>query len=160
MGSLGTGLRSWLTSLFVGFTLLQAQPPAGEIRLEVKDPSGAAVEAPGTLRNLATSVERIFLTDARGSYVFASLPAGRYRIQISKSGFAPQSIEVNVVSGTLISRTITLALGTQSSRVDVVAATPLAGTELSRNQIAGPVQTATAADVEGSGRREWRSAWW
>ncbi len=151
MDSFGTGLRSWLASLFVGFTLLQAQAPTGEIRLEIKDPSGAAVEAPGTLRNLATSVERIFLTDARGSYVFASLPVGRYRIQISKSGFAPQSIEVNVQSGTLISRTITLALGAQSSRIDVVAATPLAGTELSRNQIAGPVQTATAADVEGSG---------
>jgi len=132
-------------------TLIQAQQPTGEIRIEVQDPSGASVVAPGTLRNLTTGIERSFQTDSHGSYDFVNLPYGRYRIQISKSGFASQSIEVNVQSGTLISRTVTLAIGTQASRVDVVAATPLAGTELSRNQIAGPVQTATAADVEGSG---------
>ena len=39
----------------------------------------------------------------------------------------------------------------KGSKVDVVATTPLAGTDLSTNQIAGPVQTATAADVENSG---------
>ena len=40
-----------------------------------------------------------------------------------------------------------MALGTQASKVDVVATTPLAGTDLAPDQIAGPVQTATAADV-------------
>src|SRR6202042_3319657 len=43
------------------------------------------------------------------------------------------------------------ALGSQASKVDVVSATPLEGTDLSINQIAGPVQTATAADVAKSG---------
>src|SRR5580704_6881034 len=129
----------------------QAQQPTGEVRIEVRDPSGAAVEAPGTLRNLTTGMGRTFQTDSHGSYDFVNLPYGRYRIQISKGGFVPQSIEVNIQSGSPISRTFTLAIGMQASRVDVVAATPLAGTELSKNQIAGPVQTATAAEVEGSG---------
>ena len=35
--------------------------------------------------------------------------------------------------------------------MNVVATTPLAGTDLATDQIAGPVQTATAADVEQSG---------
>jgi len=36
--------------------MLQAQAPSGEIRLEVRDPSGAAVEALGRLRNLGLTI--------------------------------------------------------------------------------------------------------
>src|ERR1700735_2637888 len=39
----------------------------------------------------------------------------------------------------------------QSGKVDVVSETPLAGTDLEINQIAAPVQTATAVDIENSG---------
>jgi outer membrane receptor protein involved in Fe transport len=134
--------------------MLQAQPPAGEIRIEVKDPSGAAMGASGTLRNLTTGAERAFQTDAQGTYVFASLSYSRYRLQISRSGFATQSVEIDVHAATPISRAVTLALGASNSRVDVVAATPLAGMDLAINQIAGPVQTAAAADVRNSGALE------
>jgi outer membrane receptor protein involved in Fe transport len=131
--------------------LLQAQSPTGEIRLEVKDPSGNVAAASGKLRSLGAGVDRSFRTDARGVYTFRSLPYGRYRLQVSRSGFATQSVLIDVQSAAPISRTITLALATQASRVDVVAATPLVGTDLSTNQIAGPVQTATAADIDKSG---------
>jgi outer membrane receptor protein involved in Fe transport len=134
--------------------LPQARQPTGEIRLSVKDQSGAVVEASGTLRNLGTGVERTFQTDARGTADFATLPYSRYRIQISKSGFATQSMEINVQAVTPISRTVTLALANTRSRVVVVATTPLAGVDLETNQIAGPVQTATAADIENSGALE------
>lgn len=134
--------------------ILQAQPPVGEIRIEVKDPSGAVVEASGTLRNLTTGVERNFQTDAHGAYDFTSLPYSRYRIQISKTGFAAQSIEIEVQAGTPILRTLTLVLATARSKVDVIAITPLAGTDLALNQIAAPVQTATAADIRNSGALE------
>ncbi len=134
--------------------MLQAQPPNGEIRIEIKDPSGAAVGASGTLRNLTTGMERNFQTDAHGTYDFTSLPYSRYRIQISKSGFAAQSMEIDVQGGTPILRTLTLALATARTKIDVVAATPLAGMDLSLSQIAGPVQTGTAADIRNSGALE------
>jgi outer membrane receptor protein involved in Fe transport len=131
--------------------VLRAQQPTGEIRLNVKDPSGAVVVVSGTLRNPGAGVEQTFQTDSQGMYDFANLPYGRYRLEISKSGFATQSTLIDVQSGTQVSRTVTLALASQVSKIDVVATTPLAGTDLATNQIAGPVQTATAADVANSG---------
>ena len=130
---------------------LEAQRPSGEIQLEVKDPSGAAVEASGRLRSLTGAADLNFKIDPQGKYRFTNLPFGRYRLEISKEGFASQTSLIDLQSATPVSRTITLALGTLSAKVDVVATTPLAGTDLSIDQIAGPVQTATAADVESSG---------
>jgi hypothetical protein len=132
----------------------QAQPPAGEIRLEIKDPSGAAMEAAGRLQSLAAGVDRNFQTDARGAYAFQKLPYGRYRLEVSKSGFATQSMLIDVLSGTPVSRTVTMALAAQASLIDVVAATPLAGTDLALDEIPAPVQTATARDIERSGSLE------
>jgi outer membrane receptor protein involved in Fe transport len=131
--------------------VLQAQKPTGEIRLEVRDPSGAAVEALGRLRNLAGGVERTFQTDRQGMYKFPGLPYGRYRLEISKGGFATLVVRIDVRSSTPVSRTVTMALAHAKSKVDVVGTTPLAGTDLTSGQIAGPVQTAAAADVENSG---------
>ena len=150
MDFFGPSLKRRLFSFSLAFAgaaaLLQAQQPSGEIRLEVNDPSGAAVEASGRLRNPAGGVDLTFQTDAQGKYVIANLPYGRYRLELTKTGFVTQSSLIDVQSGTPISRTVTLAIGAQSSKVDVVAVTPLAGTDLTTDQIAGPVQTATAPE--------------
>ena len=131
---------------FVGAVApLQAQQTTGSIRIEVRDASGGGVQA--SLRLASQVVE----SDSQGVGEFRNLAPGHYRIEISKTGFATQKIEVDIKSATPVLRSVTLAIGAGSSRVDVVAATPLAGTDLSRNQIAGPVQTATAADIESSG---------
>jgi len=130
---------------------LQAQRPTGEIRVQVKDPSGAGMAVSGRLQSLAPGVQRSFQTDTQGVYTFPDLPYGRYRLEVSKDGFATQSVQIDVESGTPISRTVILSIGVQSSRVDIVATTPLAGTDLAVDQIAGPVQTATAADIANSG---------
>ena len=53
--------------------------------------------------------------------------------------------------GRPVSRTVTLPLATQASRIDVVAATPLPGTDLPLDEIPAPVQTASARDLEQSG---------
>jgi outer membrane receptor protein involved in Fe transport len=134
--------------------LLRAQPPTGEIRLEIKDPSGAFVAASGTLVNLASGSEQTFQADASGVYRFISLPFGRYRLGVNKAGFANQSMTIEVQSATPVGRAITLSLASVESRVRVVATTPLVGTDVSTDEIAGAVQTATAADVQRSGALE------
>ena len=136
--------------LFAALTL-RAQNPDGEIRLQVKDPSGAAMQASGKLESLTPGTVRNFETDTLGKFTLGNLPYGRYRLELSKTGFATQSVLIDVKPAKSISRTVTLALESQASKVDVISATPLAGTDLSINQIAGPVQTATAADVAKSG---------
>ena len=156
MGSLGTPPKHrvvfFLFVLVKAAWMLSAQQPTGEIRLQVKDPSGAVVTASGTLRSQGGGgVSQAFQTDAQGGYNFAGLPYGRYRLEVSKDGFTTQSTQIDVQSGTPVARMVTLVLASQASKVDVVATTPLAGTDLAIDQIAGPVQTATAADIENSG---------
>ncbi len=134
--------------------LLHGQNPTGLIQLVVKDPSGAAVQAAGQLEAVGGGVNLRFQTDAQGQYIFASLPFGRYRLEVSRTGFNSQTEQIDVQSTAPILRTVTMTVGTQTSKIDVVATTPLAGTDLATDQIAAPVQTATAADVENSGALE------
>jgi outer membrane receptor protein involved in Fe transport len=140
-----------VAALLFGALALSGQSPQGEVRIQVRDPSGAAMEASGKLVSLAPGVERSFQTDAQGSYILGSLPFGRYRLEISKVGFVTHSEQIDVQSAKPVTKTVTMALGAQASKVDVVATTPLAGTELAPYQIAGPIQTATAADLQNSG---------
>jgi outer membrane receptor protein involved in Fe transport len=144
---------SWC--LFVaGLALFQpvyAQRPASEVRIEVRDPSGAAVAASGKLESLFTgSVER-FQTDAQGIHLFPALAPGRYRIELTAPGFAPQSIALDARSAKPISRTVTLSLSAQATEVLVVGATPLAGTSLSLIEVPLPVQAANLREIESSG---------
>jgi outer membrane receptor protein involved in Fe transport len=123
----------------------------GEIRLEVKDPSGAPMEASGRLESLATGMDRTFQTDAQGRATLGGLPYGRYRLEVSKTGFSTQTVFIDVPSETPISRTVTMALGASAYRVDVAATTPLPGVDRFLNEIPTPVQTATERDIEQSG---------
>lgn len=155
MDSVGPGRRRGAVFLFLLLcaapAALQAQSTTGELRLEVKDTSGAAMKASGRLQNLDTGTDRRFQTDAQGRYHVSSLPYGRYRIEVSRSGFAAQSVQLDVQSETPVLQTFTLSPSTQASRIDVVAATPLPGTDLALDEIPAPVQTASALDLEQSG---------
>jgi len=55
----------------LGTATLCAQTPQGEIRLQVKDPSGVPMQASGRLENLAGGVARDFQTDSQGMVVLA-----------------------------------------------------------------------------------------
>jgi outer membrane receptor protein involved in Fe transport len=129
---------------------LFAQGSKGEIRLEVRDPSGAAMQASGRVENLQSGVSRSFQTDANGKRTLGDLSFGRYRLEISGQGFATQSLLIDVQSNNPVSRTVTMAIGVESARVDVIAVTPLAGSNLSLQEIPGPVQTATGQDLNNS----------
>ena len=130
---------------------LAGQAPAGEVRVEVRDPSGAAIVADGTLESLAKGGRRTFQTDDHGLATLRDLPDGQYRIRLSRAGFAPQSLVVAVHSGRPVVRRVTLPLASQASAIDVVAATPLPGTDLPLQEIPAPVQTASALDLRQSG---------
>src|ERR1700722_6832866 len=95
-------------------SLLRAQEN-GAIRLGVKDPSGAAVEASGTLRNLDNGTEQPFRTNAQGSFDFSNLRYGRYRIRVVKDGFSAQTVQVQVRSAAPVEQTVTLTLRSQTT---------------------------------------------
>jgi outer membrane receptor protein involved in Fe transport len=145
------GLRAAIIFCLAATAILQAQRPVGEIRLDVADPSGAPMEASGKLRSLATGTERAFRTDANGKYVFSNLTYGRYRLEVSRSGFSTQSVLIDVEAPAPVLRNVVLPLGTASSQIEVVATTPLPGSDLPVRDIAAQVQTASQQDIQASG---------
>lgn len=148
MDSFRTRLKTGAVFLLIAFSAAQAQQSTGEIHLQVKDPAGSPMTASGRIQSPASGSFTPFETDPQGAYVFKGLALGRYRLEISKSGFAAQSMLVDVSSSTPVSRNVTLALAPQTSKIDVVAATPLPGTDLPIDLIPAPVQTASARDIE------------
>src|SRR5580692_1740140 len=95
---------------------LHGQTPTGQIQLEVKDASGAAVQAAGQLEAVGGGVNRRFQTDAQGRYTLANLPFGRYRLEVSRTGFNSQTEQIDVQSTEAILRTVTMTVGTQTSK--------------------------------------------
>ena len=135
-------------------SVLWGQNSQGQIHLQVLDSSGAAMVASGKLESVPMGLSRSFETDSRGMADVTRLPFGRYRVEISKPGFAAQSVLVDVESAATVSRTVTMSVEAAATRVNVVSETPLAGTDLTLDQIPGAVQTATAADILSSGALE------
>jgi outer membrane receptor protein involved in Fe transport len=128
----------------------QTASSSGEIRLEVKDSSGASVDAAGLVQSLTTSLRRNFRSGAQGAVTLRDLPFGSYRLRISKDGFATHTAVVEVDSAS-VALAVTLEVGPASYALDVVSATPLAGLDRSLEEIAAPTQTATDRDLESSG---------
>ena len=146
-----TALGCALLACFSVLPSARAQRPAGEVRIDVKDPSGAAVSASGKLENLSTGNVRSFHTDTKGAHAFTGLSYGHYRLEVTASGFAAQTVPIDVHSTEPVTQTVTLSLSAQAFRVDVVGATPLGGTDLSPQEIPLPVQAANQRDIANSG---------
>lgn len=128
-----------------------SQQAAGELRLEVKDPSGKALVASGKLESLATGVSTAFQTDNQGRHTFEGLASGRYRLEVSTDGFATQSVAINIQSNESLRRSVTLAVSSLAFKMDVIGTTPLPGVDLEPEEIPTPVQAATRRDIEMSG---------
>ena len=137
-------------TLFGCLSFLSAQTRTGRFHLRVNDPSGSPMEASGTIQDVGAGVTQNFRTDSQGKYTSGELRYGRYRLEISQTGFANRSLLFDIESDS-VSKTVRMTLGVMKYGVDVVSPTPLAGIDLERNQIAAPVQTADDRDVENSG---------
>src|SRR5882757_5195577 len=75
-----------------------AQRLTGEIRLQVRDSSGAPMPAEGILESLAAGIHRTYRTDAQGAHIFSALPFGVYRLEVAHSGFATRAVRIDIHS--------------------------------------------------------------
>mgnify|MGYP003353090532 CR=1 FL=1 len=66
--------------LMAATTSAFAQRGVGEVRLQVRDESGAAVVASGVVSSESVEVRRSFETGNDGNVILAALPYGRYQI--------------------------------------------------------------------------------
>src|SRR5215470_10559867 len=116
----------WSLCILIGLGTVSswAQITQGSISISVTDPSGAILsDAQLVLQDLATNVTRTAATSSAGSYTFAGLATGTYRLTVTKPGFATQVFQSVTVSATRITElNVRLKVGATSEKVEVSAA--------------------------------------
>ena len=120
---------------------------AEEIRLSVTDPSGRPAQADGRLEG---AEKRVFSVDPLGHATVSGLSPGHYRLELTRSGFAKRQIDLDLLPGASLNTAVTLTLSSSAFSIEVVAATPLAGGDLNRDQVPAPAQFLTVAEIERS----------
>lgn len=120
-----------LPLLFLAASCLQGQQTTASLLGSVTDPSGAAVAGVAVrATNLATNVSREAVSDASGAYSIPVLPAGNYRLTVSREGFQQQKVESVTLQVDQAARLdFTLRVGNVTETVNVSAAAALLQTE-------------------------------
>jgi hypothetical protein len=130
-----------------------AQITQGSISISVTDQSGAMLQAADVvLQDLATNTTRTAVTGSAGSYTFAGLPTGNYRLTITKPGFETQLFESVTVSATRTTDLkAALKVGAVSQQV-VVSAEEIPVLETNSNAITGTIDMRQVEDLPLVGR--------
>jgi hypothetical protein len=115
----GIVLSLILLTMFVFAGPAHAQRGTGELRLQIRDETGAAVQASGTLEGQATRVRRTFTTNAKGTFDARELPFGLYALTVEARGFAPATSIVDVRSEIPQIYPVTLTVAPLSANVTV-----------------------------------------
>src|SRR5215813_918756 len=110
--------------LLLGWTTLHAQSTAA-IEGQVTDQAAAVISGVElSLSSKDIGIERTTYSDSSGSYQFAALPVGSYRIEVRAKGFKAQVLElVRVEVGRKITLNFQLQVGELSQQVTVTTAT-------------------------------------
>ena len=117
-----------LLALLVLFTSAAfGQVTSADILGTVTDATGAVVpNATVVLNNIGTNEKRTQNTNASGDYTFSLLPVGHYSISVKAAGFQSQIVkDLSVEAGDRARSDIHLALGAESTTIEVTASTPL-----------------------------------
>jgi hypothetical protein len=115
----------WVCALFIfcaaAFVQARAQVLFGSVVGTVTDSTGAAVPGATVLiTNTQTNQTRTSPTDAGGLYTISTVPAGIYRVNISKTGFQTfQTASVEVIANNVVRVDAQLMVGTTSQTVEV-----------------------------------------
>jgi hypothetical protein len=96
-----------------------AQQDRGELRIEVRDPQGAALVAQGELVSVGNQFRLNFQAGEDGRYVAKSLAFGVYRISVTHSGFVPSSQLVEIRSMVPQQLSVTLGLTPLETQLEV-----------------------------------------
>lgn len=129
----------WVAVVFLllsSFSLRAQSTTSSQVNGTVTDSSGAIViGADVTVTNSATGLVYRAQTDNLGTYHVTDLPPGTYTMDVVKSGFAKQHIELfTLIVGQLFQQNITLAIGQTEQTVAVNAADLLLNTEASHDE--------------------------
>jgi hypothetical protein len=137
----------------LGFAgLASAQSNSGLINGTVTDSTGAVVPgASVTLSNSVSGYTRSSKTDGAGHFQFINIPFNPYQLTVSNSGFQTSSKRVDVSSIVALTVTVSLAIASSSTTVNVEAPVdlteedPNAHADVDRSMIATlPIESASS----------------
>ncbi|MGE3275237.1 MAG: carboxypeptidase regulatory-like domain-containing protein [Vicinamibacterales bacterium] len=131
------GWRAWfvtgvlvLAASVIGPVPARAQGGTGQIEGVVQDEQGGVL--PGvtvTLRNQASGVQRLSVTEADGRYRFPALGPGRYTLRAELGGFTPQEVrDIEMTIGLALRQDFTLAVGALTESIVVSGEAPVVDT--------------------------------
>src|SRR5712671_8015725 len=105
----------------VGILVLPAaaQQDRGELRIEVRDPQGAALVAQGELVSVGNQFRLNFQVGEDGRYVAQGLAFGVYRVSLTHGGFVPSAQLVEIRSMVPQQLSVTLGLTPVETQVEV-----------------------------------------
>jgi outer membrane receptor protein involved in Fe transport len=99
---------------------------SGNVQGTVSDSSGAIVPgAEVALTSMSTGAKRSVVTNTSGTYRFDLLPAGRYTVTISSSGFSTVVQNIELLVGETTTANASMVPGSASQTVEVTGTTSL-----------------------------------
>lgn len=125
-----------------------AQRQRGELRLEVRDPAGAALVAAVDLVSDINQLHRTASTNAAGQYTIQDLPFGLYRVRVSHENFQTSTQVVRVGSEVPVQLTMTMGVAPIQTSVDVTDAVTLV--DPNRTSIVNSIGSQSIAEHLGS----------
>ena len=128
-----------------------AQSTAG-LNGTITDPTGAAVpNAKVTAINQATSVESSTQADSAGAYLFSSLPIGKYRVEVTASGFQKAIVPgIDLPVATSVTQNVQLKIGEAAETVEINAQAAVIDT--TTNSMGQVIDDKTVQDIPLNGR--------
>ena len=130
----------------------QGQASTGSVQGDVVDERGGSVpDATVEARNLDTNYARVDTTNADGHFAFLNLVPGRYKLTISKSGFATVIQEnVNLTVGGALTLPVTLRVSSVATQV-IVSDVPVV--EVSKTESSATLTDSAIANTPVLGRK-------
>ena len=145
-----TGIAAFLLTVLAPVPAY-SQAGGGSIVGNVLDPSGGSLaDATVRARQTRTNVVNETRTNSEGYYEFPLLPAGRYVLEVEKSGFQrARSAEFDLNTGTRPRLDFGMKLATVSESLEVTATAPVINTTTTDLGVVMPTQKIDALPLNG-----------
>ena len=143
-----------LALLIVSFALggLAHAQSTASLNGTVTDPTGAAVpNSKVVATNQATGVESATQTDGAGDYLFAALPIGTYRLEVTAPSFQTAAISnLKLDVATSVTQNVQLKVGEATEKIEIVADAAII--ETTTNSMGQVINEKTVQEIPLNGR--------
>ena len=136
----------------VAVTAINSSAQTGLLEGRVTDTQGAAlVGVTVTAESPARATPAVEITDATGAYRLSALPAGDYTVNFRLVGFQTVHRTVTLRNNAPVTLNEQMVLAALTEQVDVVAISPLLGTNISRDLLPAAVSVVGSGELRARG---------